>query len=30
MTGVEPFFTDDQYLIPVIEDDPLLREYATN
>ena len=30
LTGVEPFFTDDQYLIPVMEDDPLLREHITN
>ena len=27
---MESFFSDDQYLIPAIEDDPLLREYTTN
>ena len=25
LTGAESFFSSDEYLIPVIEDDPLLR-----
>lgn len=28
LTETEPFFTDDQYLLPAIEDDPLLREHT--
>lgn len=27
LTGAEPFFSSDEYLIPQIEDDPLLRMY---
>lgn len=27
LQGTEPFFTDDAYLIPIIEDDPILREH---
>ncbi|KAF9646710.1 protein arginine N-methyltransferase [Thelephora ganbajun] len=28
LTGAEPFFTNDQYLIPAIEDDPLLQSQS--
>lgn len=27
LTGAETFFSSDEYLIPQIEDDPLLRAY---
>jgi len=29
LTGVESFFSSDEYLIPVIEDDPLIRAYVS-
>jgi hypothetical protein len=28
LQGTEAFFTDDAYLKPVIQDDPLLREFS--
>lgn len=27
ITGKESFFVTDEYLIPAVEDDPLLREF---
>lgn len=29
LTGAESLFSSDEYLIPVIEDDPLLRAYVS-
>lgn len=29
LDGTESFFTSDEYLVPIVENDPLLREYPT-